>query len=123
MLGYPNQLSRHDLTVNIHVASGVRYLDEYLESDEELGSYKHLSTRCGGLFVLDTADDYCPNPKPDLSNTTTMDDVEVQGTPWLTLPVQLHGYRDWTCGQNTTAECDYYHNYWHFWWVVEVVVA
>ena len=44
-----------------------------------------------------------------------MDDSMPMGTPWMMGPVQLHGYREYECSQNTTAECNYYQGYWHFW--------
>jgi hypothetical protein len=35
---------------------------------------------------------------------------------WLTYPLQLHGSREFECGDLTTAECDYYKEKWHFWY-------
>ncbi|KAK5110267.1 hypothetical protein LTR62_006120 [Meristemomyces frigidus] len=52
-----------------------------------------------------------------------MDGMQMTGTPWLTTPVQLHGSRDYECGQNSTAECDYYQHYWHFWYEADHVFA
>ncbi|OQO02420.1 hypothetical protein B0A48_11947 [Cryoendolithus antarcticus] len=46
-----------------------------------------------------------------------MDGMEMTGTPWLPAgPPMLHAYREYECSQNTTAECDYYQEYWHFWY-------
>ncbi|KAK6412656.1 hypothetical protein LTR95_017942, partial [Oleoguttula sp. CCFEE 5521] len=46
-----------------------------------------------------------------------MDGMEMTGTPWLPAgPPMLHAYRGYECSQNTTAECDYYQEYWHFWY-------
>ncbi|KAK5745968.1 hypothetical protein LTR17_001098 [Elasticomyces elasticus] len=45
-----------------------------------------------------------------------MDDMEMHGTPWMPGPVQFNAYREYECGQNTTAECEYYQGYWRFWY-------
>ncbi|TKA65859.1 hypothetical protein B0A55_07949 [Friedmanniomyces simplex] len=45
-----------------------------------------------------------------------MDGMAIHGTPWMPGPVRLHEARDYQCSQNTTRECDYYQEYWHFWY-------
>ncbi|KAF1949762.1 hypothetical protein CC80DRAFT_483814 [Byssothecium circinans] len=42
---------------------------------------------------------------------------------WLTYPLQLHGSREFECGDFTAEKCEYYMQRWHFWYIADYVFA
>jgi hypothetical protein len=38
---------------------------------------------------------------------------------WLTYPLALTGSREFECADMTEADCDYYKQHWHFWYVMK----
>ncbi|KAI9702715.1 MAG: hypothetical protein M1820_006099 [Bogoriella megaspora] len=47
----------------------------------------------------------------------------MDGTAWLTAPLQLTGSREFTCDEFTTEQCDFYMQRWHFWYIADYVYA